>query len=352
MRNSGNWVLRFCTSAWRGLKNNRQPLGAALFMMGVLGLMVGCATTGGGDGPPDEEPDLSGIEDAVPKVEPRSRYGNPKSYVVFGKRYYTRAHSGGYVEKGLASWYGKKFHGRRTSSGERYNMYGMTAAHKTLPLPTYAQVTNLKNGRRVVVRVNDRGPFHGGRVIDLSYAAARKLGVVKTGTAMVEVRAIDPRNPASGRNKDKFVADQHLSTRVAKAAPVRKAPSSSKGVASSPGEETSVRMASAASPGGSQASGPAGSEPRIAVASKASLSSVKSAMYLQVGAFGSRSNAEQLRRQLIEHLAENVQVRTVDMNQAPLYKVHVGPLNSRLAASDVSEKLAALGHSQSHVVME
>ncbi|WP_198263165.1 septal ring lytic transglycosylase RlpA family protein [sulfur-oxidizing endosymbiont of Gigantopelta aegis] len=144
------------------------------------------------DGPPSEYLDVSQIPDAVPKPTKRSKSGNPKSYVVFGKRYYVMDSSKGYKARGIASWYGKKFQGHRTSSGEPYDMHGMTAAHKTLPLPTYVRVTNLKNGRQVVVKVNDRGPFHEGRIIDLSHTAAIKLGVKGTGTGLVEVEAIDP----------------------------------------------------------------------------------------------------------------------------------------------------------------
>ena len=132
------------------------------------------------------------IPDAVPKVELRSKYGNPASYEVFGKRYYVLDSSEGFKQKGDASWYGTKFHGQRASSGETYDMYLMTAAHKTLPLPTYVEVKNLKNGRTAIVKVNDRGPFHDGRIIDLSYAAATKLGVVASGTAPVEIRALTP----------------------------------------------------------------------------------------------------------------------------------------------------------------
>ncbi len=135
--------------------------------------------------------------DAVPQVEPRSRYGNPPFYDVFGKRYYVLSSSSAYVERGVASWYGPGFHKIRTSTGEPYDMYGMTAAHKTLPLPAYVRVTNLQNGRSAVVRVNDRGPFVGNRIIDLSYTAAAKLDMLRNGTAMVEVRAIDPAMPAS-----------------------------------------------------------------------------------------------------------------------------------------------------------
>ena len=137
-------------------------------------------------------PPAQSVPDAVPRFEPRSRYGNPPFYDVFGKRYYVLSSSTAYVERGVASWYGPGFHKIRTSTGEPYDMYGMTAAHKTLPLPAYVRVTNLQNGRSVVVRVNDRGPFVDNRIIDLSYTAAAKLDMLRNGTAMVEVRAIDP----------------------------------------------------------------------------------------------------------------------------------------------------------------
>ncbi len=155
-------------------------------------LLAACGGVSQRDGAPPLPQGATDVADAVPRAAPKSRYGNPRSYTVFGKRYYTLDSSNGYVKRGIASWYGSKFHGRRTSSGETYDMYAMTAAHKTLPLPTYVQVTNLSNGRRVVLKVNDRGPFHENRIIDLSYVAAAKLGVLKRGTAMVEVRAIGP----------------------------------------------------------------------------------------------------------------------------------------------------------------
>lgn len=148
------------------------------------------------DSGPRRPVDVSHIPDAVPKHEKRTRAGNPRTYVVRGKRYYVLNSSSGFVQRGIASWYGKKFHGRKTSNGETYNMYAMTAAHKTLPIPTYVQVTNLDNGKQVVVRVNDRGPFHANRIIDLSYSAAKKLDIVGHGTGRVEVRAIEPGQPA------------------------------------------------------------------------------------------------------------------------------------------------------------
>ncbi|HSX19899.1 MAG TPA: septal ring lytic transglycosylase RlpA family protein [Gammaproteobacteria bacterium] len=140
----------------------------------------------------EKVPDCAKIPNAVPKHEPKSKIGNPASYTVFNKTYVVLPTSKGYKAKGTASWYGKKFHGYHTSSGEVYDMYGMSAAHKTLPLPTYAKVTNLQNGKHVIVKINDRGPFHEDRIIDLSYAAAAKLGVLATGTAKVEIRALDP----------------------------------------------------------------------------------------------------------------------------------------------------------------
>lgn len=133
--------------------------------------------------------------DAIPRREPRSAHGNPPFYSVLGKRYVVLATADGYLERGVASWYGPTFHGESTSNGEKYDMYAMTAAHKTLPLPTYARVTNLKNGRSIVVRINDRGPFVANRLIDLSYSAASKLDMLKEGTTLVEVRALTVQEP-------------------------------------------------------------------------------------------------------------------------------------------------------------
>ena len=150
-----------------------------------------------GSNVPSPPPDVVAIPDAVPRAEPRGRRGNPPFYEVFGKRYYVLAESAGWVERGTASWYGPGFHAASTSLGERYDMYAMTAAHKTLPIPCYAEVTNLRNGRKVVVRINDRGPFVGDRIIDLSYTAAAKLDMLLAGTAPVEVRVISPGGPGS-----------------------------------------------------------------------------------------------------------------------------------------------------------
>ena len=138
---------------------------------------------------------IESVPDAVPRPEPRSAHGNPPFYDVLGRRYFVLTSADGYLERGVASWYGPTFHGGNTSSGELYDMYAMTAAHRTLPLPTYARVTNLSNGRSIVVRINDRGPFVGNRLIDLSYTAAAKLDMIREGTTLVEVRALTPGAP-------------------------------------------------------------------------------------------------------------------------------------------------------------
>ncbi len=187
-------------------------LRAPLALLALTVLLTACSVGGRRDSPqvppkslppapsPSEEVpppprDLTSIPDAIPKVEPRSKRGNPKFYEVLGKRYFVMPSAAGYVERGIASWYGPTFHGELTSMGEKYDMYAMTAAHKTLPLPAYVRVTNLRNGRSVVVRVNDRGPFVTNRIIDLSHSAAAKLAMLREGTTLVEVRAISPDEP-------------------------------------------------------------------------------------------------------------------------------------------------------------
>lgn len=180
--------LRWCAAA------------SSLFLLAACSDLPSTRGAGGwwgepGDGPPARPVDASLVPDAVPRIEPRSPYGNPTYYEVGGRRYYVMTSSKGYVARGIASWYGTKFHGRRTSSGEPYDMNAMTAAHTTLPIPTYVEVTNLRNGRKVVVKINDRGPFRRNRLIDLSYVAAVKLGITEEGTGLVEVRAIDPGHP-------------------------------------------------------------------------------------------------------------------------------------------------------------
>lgn len=165
-----------------------------LSILALLALILSaCTSTGTHDSLPTNIPvDIASIPDAVPIYEPRTRAGNPGAYEVLGKQYTVLADSKNYVQKGIASWYGTKFHGKKTSNGETYDMFAMTAAHKTLPIPCYARVTNLQNQRSVIVRINDRGPFHENRIIDLSYTAATKLGIVQRGTGFVEVRTLEP----------------------------------------------------------------------------------------------------------------------------------------------------------------
>ncbi len=170
---------------------------AAVFL--CIALLVGCAKQEKvepvviTDGEPETITiDMTYIEDAVPQYEPWSTSVNPESYQVLGKTYYVLANNNGFKQQGIASWYGTKFHQKKTATGETYDMFKMTAAHKTLPIPSYVQVTNLDNQRSVIVKVNDRGPFHPHRVIDLSYAAAVKLGLNKVGTGFVDIVAVQP----------------------------------------------------------------------------------------------------------------------------------------------------------------
>lgn len=273
----------------------------------VAALLGGCGSFAPpqADGGPTQAMDLSHVPDAIPRDEPRSKYGNPDSYMVHGKRYYVKADGRGYVEQGVASWYGRKFHGRRTSSGETYNMYAMTAAHKSLPLPTYARVTNLRNNKSVLVKINDRGPFHENRIIDLSYAAASKIGIVETGTGLVEVRTLEPG------------ADTNVAT--ASAAP-RFVPQSA------PGAEPIAPPTPAAD-----------SEPRL---------------FLQAGAFISRRNAERLRNRL--HSAARFPVRIDPIENelhSTVYRVRLGPIDSVAAADEASARLRNMGV-KSQVVIE
>ncbi len=206
----------------------------------------------------------------MPRYEPRSNYGNPPFYEVFGKRYYVLSSSADYVERGVASWYGPGFHKVRTSTRETYDMYGMTAAHKTLPLPAYVRVTNLQNGRSVVVRVNDRGPFVGNRIIDLSYTAAAKLDMLRNGTAMVEVRTVQPANPNGGPN---IVVAAAARPRLRYRRPPAAAPSVS----------APVPLPPIAADG-----------PPPAIAPAPVTSAPAAALFVQAGAFADPANAERL----------------------------------------------------------
>ena len=268
--------------------------------------------------------DADSVADAVPNNEPRSRYGNPDSYVVDGKRYYTLRTATGFTERGIASWYGNPFHGQRTSSGEIYDMYRMTGAHKQLPLPTYVQVRNLDNGRIATLKVNDRGPFKDNRVIDLSYAAALKLGVVARGTAFVEIHAVDERGLPSGATLAERVPGSAISTPmpavVTPAPPVIAIPSPALTSAPPAPQPASV------------------------------LAPAPSGMYLQVGAYAERRNAEKIFAQLAHVIMTGVEIREIKSNNKVFYRVQIGPLPSTESADQVVSALEKLGITQHYFI--
>ena len=236
---------------------------------------------------PDRYINHHDVANAIPRNEPKSKGGN-KNYRVNGKSYRVLNSSTGYKQRGIASWYGKKFHGHRTSNGEIYDMYRMTAAHKTLPLPTYVRVTHLKNGRSVILRVNDRGPFHRNRLIDLSYVAAKKLGITATGTGIVEVEAINPTQYAHKKNNK---VTQH------------------------PVSNTDFKI------------------------------------YLQAGAFSQAQNARYLQDRIQRlGLAQATQVK-FDPYQK-LYKVRIGPFNNVDTADIISETLMQHSVDKAYIVVD
>ncbi len=245
----------------------------------------GLYAPGVADGGPAAAIDVSALREPVPRREPRARTGNRSPYTVLGKVYRVLDSPAGYHERGLASWYGTKFNGRATSSGELYDICSFTAAHKTLPLPSFVRVTNLDNGRSLVVRVNDRGPFHDGRVMDLSYAAAVRLGVDRTGTAHVDLRAID----VDGNNLDDGP------------------PTDSAGTAPAP------PRASAPPP----ADGPRG-DPDAAV-------------MVQVASFGEQVNAQRLADRLAAAGLSGIGIAPGEADGRPVWRVRIGPLSEDAA---------------------
>lgn len=264
-------------------------------------LLVACSGGGiRGDGPPSSGsariPEMPG--DAIPRPEARSRYGNGPVYEVFGKRYTVMPSSSGYSERGVASWYGKKFHGRLTSNREPYDMYQMTAAHKTLPLPTYVRVRNLRNDKSIVVRVNDRGPFVHNRIIDLSYVAALKLDMISEGTSLVEVTAIGFDEP-SGDQPSREI------TPLEPAAPPVEAPAAE-----------------------------------------------RSQIYAQVGAFGDRTNAEKRLRLLASSGIDDAFILE-DFSLSPaLLRVRIGPIADVIQYDVLVERLENVGIMDPYLIVE
>lgn len=247
------------------------------------------------------------VPDAIPRFEPRSFYGNPPYYDVFGKRYYVMASGVDYVERGVASWYGPGFHKELTSTREPYDMYGMTAAHKTLPLPAYVRVTNLQNGRSVVVRVNDRGPFVGNRIIDLSYTAAAKLDMLRDGTAMVEVRTVQPIDPAS---------DTHL-TVASIGAPITGVTGTAPVIAPAPVTSPPVRT-----------------------------------LYVQAGAFAEAGNAQRLAERLRVTGYGKVFVRDDFVGGRRFYRVRIGPIPDVPQFDRIVAELERAGVRDAHLALD
>ena len=272
------------------------------------------------DGPGETVPaNLDSIPDAVPRAEPLHRFAN-RPYTVFGREYVPAAQLRPYRERGIASWYGRKFHGEKTSTGETYDMYAMTAAHPTLPIPSYARVTGVATGRSVVVRVNDRGPFLHDRVIDLSYAAAHRIGIAQKGSGEVIVEAILPGEPV----------------RVASAAT---SPAASPGPAPSVAGASTAPLASVAAPAGTPSIAPAPSPPAVsAAADPIPVQRTAGGFVVKLGAFASYVNAQ--------NFVEHVQNQTASAQVEPkvrqgdgLFRVYVGPYADREEARRAAERL-------------
>ncbi|RUR32885.1 septal ring lytic transglycosylase RlpA family protein [Vreelandella andesensis] len=259
-----------------------------------------------GDAYPLEPPDVSKVPNAEPRIEPLSRAGNRSTYEVWGETYRVLPDATGYVKQGTASWYGEKFHGYATSNGEIYDMYKMSAAHRSLPLPTFARVTSLDNGQSVIVRVNDRGPFHSDREIDLSYAAAARLGFLDNGTGAVRVEAIEP---------EQWLAQQGRSSR---GAGLTNAVSSvSPTVNARPAQDMPVQLSMASD----------------------------DAIYLQIAALGSEEGAQQLQQRLVSELPHKVRV----MSDTDVHRVQVGPVTP-MQETQAREELRRAGFPQVFIV--
>jgi rare lipoprotein A len=267
------------------------------------------------DGPADDIPDgLDDIPDAEPKWEPLHKPAT-KPYVVLGKEYVPNNAVKPYKVRGIASWYGKKFHGQKTSIGEPYDMFAMTAAHPTLALPSYVRVTSLQSGKSVIVRITDRGPFHADRVIDLSYTAAYKLGLINGGSGQVEVEAIIPGEPAS--------------TTYAQVTPP---PRPGGNTETDDIEQLARRMAAEEKPA------------VVVTASTNADSSPVRGIFLQLGAFASADNAENLKNHLLRELDWLTETMRVNPGGG-IHRLHLGPYASRGEADRVAERIrAALGY--------
>ncbi|MBA1189802.1 septal ring lytic transglycosylase RlpA family protein [Pseudomonas entomophila] len=276
------------------------------------------------DGAPWWDVDVSKIPDATPTLHTGNYKANP--YTVLGKTYYPMQDFRGYRAEGTASWYGTKFHGQNTANGEVYDLYGMSAAHKTLPLPAYVKVTNLDNQRSVILRVNDRGPFYSDRIIDLSYAAAKKLGYAETGTARVRVEGIDPQQWWASRGRPAPLVLNE--PQVAQAQPITKSTGTVEQWTPPPQQHAAavvpVQVSSGAVP------------------------STNGGMFLQVGAFANPDAAELLRAKLSTMVSAPVFISSIVRNQQTLHRVRLGPMNSQgeVQQTQDSVRLANLGQAK------
>lgn len=327
----------------------------------IVALLAGCAggggsyqggqggeakSSGGGryamdsDAYPDLPPDVSNVPDAVPRVEPLARSGNRSTYEVWGKTYHVLPSAEGYEKGGRASWYGEKFHGYATASGEIYDMYKMTAAHRSLPLPSYARVTNVENNRSVIVKVNDRGPFHDDRLIDLSYAAAARLDILRNGTGHVRVEAIDP---------VAWQANQKRQQASPPSSPVPATPPSSR-IAASGSKAGSGNAVSAAPTNSVSAS--VSAQPVSTAAQPATRQNDTSdtasgqQIYLQVAALGSAASAQALRDRLQNELDSPVRIDS----DAQLHRVQVGPVRDSVELEALRSELRRVGYAQSFTI--
>lgn len=321
------------------------------------------------DSTPDHLPDLDCIREPQVTAEPRSRVGNKSPYSVLGKQYRVLDRVDGYVEQGTASYYGNKFHGRRTSNQEVYDMYAYSAAHKSLPLPSFARVTNLDNGKSVVVRVNDRGPFHEGRVIDLSYAAAVKLGITQRGTGRVEVRALTPDGaslaaapaPAPVPAPVAPSAMDQLVGALPKDAVRYHVPAKAGDTPSAAGFEAwmkanGVRVASGrpATPMVSSTASAVLSAPaapvREAAPAPASMP-LPPALQLQVASFSSRDNADRALARLVAAGIAEARLSDVPGAARPLWRLRVGAADAA-SAEALAGRIASLGFGRPQIVRE
>lgn len=278
------------------------------------------------DAPPDGngELDPDNIPDAVPVDEPRTAAGNKTPYTVLGETYDVMPESTGYEQVGKASWYGKKFHGFKTSNGETYSMYQMSGAHRTLPIPSYVRVTNLDNGRSGIVRINDRGPFHSDRVIDVSYAAAVKLGMINSGTARVKVEAITPATStyaAREANRDALTDS---------------------GTKRKSGRVDIDSLAVAHTP----ATRPVPAEAIAKPASSAPLRANAGSTWLQAGAFRNENSAHALGERIASITGQPVKIETAE----GLHKVRIGPLADPQQVSEISDLLVQNNFGKPQVV--